>query len=109
MSVALDSEREWNERDESIRADTCWMGQITVGMPYIRARKCKKGADGLLYWTNECEYNVGSEDVRVVGMEHEEVEVRRSSRASVASNVKTFRLTKDAVDKLKHRCWQPLS
>ena len=111
VSVALDSEREWNERDESIRADTCRMGQITVGMPYTRARKCKKGADGLLYCTTECEFNMSSKDVRVVEMEHEEVAVRRSPRASVTSNVETFRLSKGAVHncKLKHRCWQPLS
>ena len=52
---------------------------------------------------------MGSEDVGVVEMEHEEVAVRRSSRASVTSNVETFRLSKGAVHKLKHRCWQPLS
>ena len=109
VSVALDSEREWTEQDDSVRAGTCWMGRITVGMPYVRARKCKEGADGLLYCTTECEFNMSSEGVRVVEMEHEEVAVRRSSRASVTSNVKTFRLSKGAVHKLKHRCWQPLS
>ena len=62
VSVALDSEREWT----------------TVGMPYVRARKCKKGADGLLYCTTGCGFNMRSEDVRVVEMEHGEVAVRRS-------------------------------
>ena len=51
---------------------------------------------------------MGSEDVRVVDMEHKEVEVRRSSRNAVASNVKTFTMSKKALDKLKERCWQPL-
>ena len=109
VSVALGSGCEWTEQDDSVRADTCWMGRITVGMPYARARKCKEGADGLLYCTTECGSNMGSEDVGVVEMEHEEVAVRRSSRASVTSNVETFRLSKGAVHKLKHRCWQPLS
>ena len=85
------------------------MGRLTVGMPYVRARRCKRGADGLLYCTTACEFNTRSEVVRAVEMEHEEVAVRRSSRASVTSNVKTFRLSKGAVHKLKHRCWQPLS
>ena len=63
-----------------------------------------------MYSTTECEFNMGSEDVRVVDMEHEEVKVRRSSRNAVASNVKTFTCTmsKKALDKLKERCWQPL-
>ena len=108
VSVALDSERVWTDRDASIRADSCWMGRITVGMPFIRARKCQKGTDGLIYSTTECEFNMGSEDVRVVDMEHEEVKVRRSSRNAVASNVKTFTMSKKALDKLKERCWQPL-
>jgi hypothetical protein len=77
-------------------------------MPFIRARKCQKGTEGLMYSTTECEFNMGSEDVRVVDMEHEEVKVRRSSRNAVASNVKTFTMSKKALDKLKERCWQPL-
>jgi hypothetical protein len=77
-------------------------------MPFIRARKCKKGDDGLIYCTTECEFNMGSEDVRVVDMEHKEMEVRRSSRNAVASNVKTFTMSKEGLDKLKERCWQPL-
>ena len=104
VSVALDGEKVWAGEDES-----CWMGKITVGARYIRSRKCKKGADGLLYTTTDCEFNLSSEDVRVAEMQHSEVEARRSSRSSVVSNVKTFKLEPASIEKLKLRCWEPIN
>ena len=51
---------------------------------------------------------MGSEDVRVVGMVHIEVEARRSSRASVVSNVRVSVVDKKCMHKLQHRCWKPI-
>ena len=39
---ALDKERVWSGEDGS-----CWMGAISGGIRYIRARKFKRGADDL--------------------------------------------------------------
>ena len=77
-------------------------------MWYIRARKCKKGASGSMYTTTECEFNMSVEDVRFVDIKHSEIEVRRSTRASVVSSAKTYELDEDEVETLKHRCWEPL-
>jgi hypothetical protein len=83
------------------------MGAISGGMQYIRARKFKRGADDLMYSSTDCEFNLSSEDVRAVSMAHERVEVRRSSRASVVSNVKTITLERRTLELLKARCWHP--
>ena len=62
-----------------------------------------------MYSTTECElYNMSVEDVRFVNMKHSEVEVRRSSRQSVVSNVKTYELDESEIETLKARCWEPL-
>lgn len=78
-------------------------------MGYIRARKLKKCKGGLVYTTTECEYNMGIEDVRFVDMKHSEIEVRRSSRASVVSNARTYELNEDEIETLKTRCWEPIN
>ena len=67
-------------------------------------------ADGLMYSTTECahEFKMGSEDVRVVGMVHKEVEARRSSRASVVLNVRVIVVDKKCMHKLQHGCWKPI-
>jgi len=97
---ALDKERVWSGEDGS-----CWMGAISGGMRCIRARKFKRGADDLMYSSTDCEFNLSSEDIRAVSMAHERVEVRRSSRASVVSNVKTITLERRTLELLKTRCW----
>jgi hypothetical protein len=103
VCVALDSERVWSGDDGS-----CWMGSISEGMRYIRARKYKKGVDELMYSSTDCEFNLSSEDVRVPSMEYKDVEVRRSSRASVVSNVKTITLGRKCLELLKARSFNPL-
>jgi hypothetical protein len=77
-------------------------------MWYIRARKCKKGASSTMYTTTECEFNMGIEDVRFVDMKQSEIEVRRSSRASVVSAAKVYDLDEGEIETLKQRCWEPL-
>ena len=49
-----------------------------------------------------------SEDVRFVDMKHSEIEVRRSSRASVVSATKVYDLDEGEIETLKQRCWEPL-
>jgi hypothetical protein len=103
VCAALSSERVWSGEDGS-----CWMGSISEGMQYIRARKYRRGVDELMYSSTDCEFNLSSEDVRVANMEHKPVEVRRSSRASVVSNVQTITLVRKSLEKLKNKCCNPL-
>jgi hypothetical protein len=100
---ALDSEKVWSGEDGS-----CWMGSISEGMRYIRARKYKQAADELMYSSTDCDFNLSSEDVRVASMVYKQVAVRRSSRASVVSKVKTITLEKKCYELLKLRSFNPL-
>ena len=61
-----------------------------------------------MYSSTDCEFNLSCEDVRVANMEHKPVEVRRSSRASVVSNVQTITLVRKSLEKLKNKCCNPL-
>ena len=81
---------------------------MSEGMRYIRARKYKQATDDLMYSSTDCDFNLGSEDVRVASMVHGQVEVRRSSRASVVLTVRTITLGKGCYEVLKIRSCNPL-
>ena len=61
-----------------------------------------------MYSSTDFEFNLSSEDVRVPSMEYKDVEVRRNSRASVVSNVKTITLGRKCLELLKLRSFNPL-
>ena len=103
VCAALSSERVWSGED-----GPCWMGSISKGMQYIRARKYRRSVDELMYSSTDCEFHLSSEDVRVANMKHKPVGVRRSSRASVVSNVQTITLDRESLGKLKTKCCNPL-
>ena len=67
-----------------------------------------EAADELMYSSTDCDFNLSSEDVRVASMVYKQVEVRRSSRASVVSKVKTITLEKKCYELLKLRSFNPL-
>jgi hypothetical protein len=66
-----------------------------------------KGPTELMYSSSEKEYNLHSEDVRVIDMKHKKVEVRRSNRQPIASNKVTILLDEGGLDELKLGCWVP--
>jgi hypothetical protein len=80
------------------------------GEKYIVARKLIKGSAALVYVTTEMEYNLHSEDVRIVNMKHSKVKVRKSTRnPAQASNKDTYLFEEDEMDTLKEMCWKPLN
>ena len=83
---------------------------VCTGDKYILARKLIKGATELMYATSEREYYLNSEDVRVINMEHREIDVRRSARRVARSGVndkKTYEFVESEIEKLKIGCWDP--
>jgi hypothetical protein len=83
----------------------------TLGEKYIRAKKLIRGATDLMYVTTELEYNLHSEDVRVVSMSNSELVVRKSARQAViasSAGKKTYLLIEKELNVLKERCWTPM-
>ena len=82
---------------------------VKVTSTCIRARKLLRGATDLLYTTSELEFNLNSEDVRLLHMKHSDVKVRRSARSKIQGNsMKTYLFDEHDMDILKARCWKPM-
>ena len=82
---------------------------IQPGTKYIRARKFVKGQSEVMYSSTDCEFNLHSEDVRVINMKHSEVKSRRSSRATTITTAKVCMFGEDEIGQLKLKCWKPLN
>ena len=104
VSLALTAEAEWVGPDGE-----SWMGKVSAGEKYVRCRKFRVGPTDCMYSSTDLEFNLHSEDVRFVDMQHKEVEQRRSPRRGVVSNSKVYNLEKTEIETLKGRCWKPLS
>ena len=103
VSLALTAEQVWVGPDGE-----SWMGRIKAGEKHIRCRKFKKGPTECMYSTTELEFNLHSEDVGFVGMQHEKVERRNNSRRGVASGAKVYNLDCEEIEILKGRCLHPV-
>ena len=81
---------------------------LLLGEKYIRARKFQKGPTDTMYVSTDREYNLHSEDIRLINMKGKELVARRSSRSrqSVTSS-KTYELDNGELDKLRTKCWRP--
>jgi len=73
------------------------------------ARKLIKGSAANMYVTTELEFNLHSEDVRFVDMQHSKVKVRKSARNPVpSSNKDSYIFEEEEMNTLKTRCWKRL-
>jgi hypothetical protein len=103
ISVALSSEQIWEGPDSR-----SWMGTIQAGDKYIHATKLIRGATELMYVASDRDFYINSEDVRVINMQHQEVQVRRSARQLAAPSKPTYEFNIDEIALLQMRCWQPI-
>jgi hypothetical protein len=63
-----------------------------------------------MYVSTEREFNLHSEDVRLINMKHEEIVAQTSSRRKApTSNKKTYMLDELEIEALKLKCWQPIN
>ena len=93
------------QRTQSNYENDSWNAR--PGNKYIRARKYVKGPTELMYSSSEKEYNLHSEDVRAINMEHKKFEVRRCNKQPVSPNKVTILLGGGELCKLKLSCWVP--
>ena len=82
---------------------------IQPSTKYIRARKFVKGQSEVMHSSADCEFNLHSEDVRVINMKHSQVKSTRSSRATTITTAKVYMFDKDEIGQLQLTCWKPLN